>query len=401
MAVLEEPGAALEEQNAPGGVELSSLNPAAPEFIPESRPRANEASSSDDGATSEASEASGSGCAPPGFREVRGQLRPTEPNHWISPLDVHFSQMRARERFRCDRLIEDSVPDVRAVLLSAEDAAAIASEPSEAEAELTEGVATGKVWRLEAPFPPIEVLMWRCKLRDEKTGRPKVDPETGGELCDVQDRCFSLDNRRLFCLQRAAAAVWPDRAVVAVIELPPGPLARSRELRKFRTLDCGRSVFIGSRGEGEELVRWSWRVAVGLESSAQDARGDPAEVSVLPRRRKPPPRRGNPPVNQRREAEEEEDRTQGLSALSPGVSLVVFIIIYLTLRFGSKYLREGPGDTGAAVADNRSAVERLREVGEALGISWLADLAPSTLGAVRCALAILLALLGASASRFI
>lgn len=40
--------------------------------------------------------------------------------------------------------------------------------------------------RLEAPFPPIEVLRWRCKLRDETTGRPLLD-DRGREMFEQED----------------------------------------------------------------------------------------------------------------------------------------------------------------------------------------------------------------------
>lgn len=182
---------------------------------------------------------------------LRAQRSLPQPNRRISPLDVRFSQMRARHEFRDARLLEDSVSEIRPV-----------------RCDEAEGVA-GATWRLEAPFPPIEVLQWRCKLRDEVTGRPKLDPTTGDELWDASDRWFTLDNRRLYCLQKAAAKLWPERTVIDVVELPPGPLTRIRELKKFRTLDRGRSILIGGRNEGETLVRWSWRQAAGVAEDAE------------------------------------------------------------------------------------------------------------------------------------
>ena len=98
--------------------------------------------------------------------------------------------------------------------------------------------------RLEAPFPSIEVMPWRCKLRDGATGRPRIDPATGGELYDAEDHLFALDNRRLYCLQKAAAAVWPARVLVDVVELPPGVPSSVRQLKKFRTLNRGQSILI-------------------------------------------------------------------------------------------------------------------------------------------------------------
>merc|ERR1719183_2792469 len=93
----------------------------------------------------------------------------------------------------------------------------------------------------------IEVIRWKCKLRDSNTGRPKVDPVTGEDLYDSQEHWFTLDNRRLYCLQEAALRIWPERCVAEVAVIISGPHAHMRELRKFRTLDCGRSAKIGSR----------------------------------------------------------------------------------------------------------------------------------------------------------
>ena len=39
----------------------------------------------------------------------------------------------------------------------------------------------------------------------------------------AEDRWFTLDNRRLYCLQKVAVSLWPDRAVAEVCCLPLGP----------------------------------------------------------------------------------------------------------------------------------------------------------------------------------
>lgn len=39
----------------------------------------------------------------------------------------------------------------------------------------------------------------------------------------AEDRWFTLDNRRLYCLQKVAVSLWPDRAVAQVCCLPLGP----------------------------------------------------------------------------------------------------------------------------------------------------------------------------------
>jgi len=146
-----------------------------------------------------------------GRRPPRDQL---EPNMQISPFDVRFSQGRASPEFRDGRLIEETVQLIQAV-------------------RCEDGTQEPATWRLEAPFPAIEILQWRCKLRDDQTGRPRLDPKTGGELYDRETKWFTLDNRRLYCLQRVAAKLWPDKAVVDVVELPSGPLTRARQLKNF------------------------------------------------------------------------------------------------------------------------------------------------------------------------
>jgi hypothetical protein len=177
----------------------------------------------------------------------RSQRKLPAPNRQLSPFEIRFSQMRARHEFRDKKLLEESVPQIRLVRC----------EDKECKGDVR--------WRTEAPFPPIEVLQWRCKLRDESTGRPLMDPDTGEEMWDTSDRWFTLDNRRLYCLQKAAVAVWPEQVDVDVVELK-GALTRIRELKKFRTLDTGRSIYIGGRKEGETLVRWCWWEAAGLSS---------------------------------------------------------------------------------------------------------------------------------------
>jgi len=147
-----------------------------------------------------------------------------------------------------------------------------------ANAEWQESAAhAGAKWRLDFPFPPIEVVRWRCKLRD-KTGRPRVDPKTGEEIYDSEENWFTLDNRRLYCLQEVALRHWPDRCVARVSEvLGCGPRHHMRELRKFRTMDSGRSIMVGSGLEGVGFMRWSWREKTGEDAPRQHAEGEEQE----------------------------------------------------------------------------------------------------------------------------
>mmetsp|Transcript_37967 Transcript_37967/g.88036 ORF Transcript_37967/g.88036 Transcript_37967/m.88036 type:complete len:341 (+) Transcript_37967:3-1025(+) len=148
-----------------------------------------------------------------------------------------------RNLFADGRLIEDAAEAIKPVRRSAE------------EAELYDAA-----WKLEAPFPPIEVLRWRCKLRDETTGRPLLD-DRGREMFEQEESWFTLDNRRLFCLQKAALRMWPEQCTADVIAEVRKD-RRMREIRKFRTMDNGESIMVGSIVDGVPFERWGWRAEV-------------------------------------------------------------------------------------------------------------------------------------------
>merc|ERR1719401_798782 len=74
-----------------------------------------------------------------------------------------------RNVFADGKLIDESAELVRAVR----------RPPDEAEIY-------GAPWRLEAPFPPIEVIRWRCKMRDDATGRPLVNVD-GSEIYEDEE----------------------------------------------------------------------------------------------------------------------------------------------------------------------------------------------------------------------
>lgn len=173
----------------------------------------------------------------------------------VSPLDVGFSQKKMRHMLWNGSLLEDVAPLVQTIRCSKE-----------------EEVKFGAPWKLESPFPPIEVALWRVKLRDHKTGRPKVDQQTGKVLFDREEKLYTLDNRRLYLLQLAAIAVWPERCVAEVAELPAGRPELVREMKKFKTVDCGMSILIGSRKDNVPFVRWSWRVRANLEDAPGTAK---------------------------------------------------------------------------------------------------------------------------------
>lgn len=135
----------------------------------------------------------------------------------ISPLAVHYTQDHIRTTFRDTRLVEDAV-------------AQITSEPGSGDYDII----------LRAPFPSIEILRWH----------------------DGEDKhWFTLDNRRLYCLQKAALAYWPKR-VGAVVEILYS--ARGSFLRKYDTTTGGFSVSIAHHCKDAPLSRWDWREQVPL-----------------------------------------------------------------------------------------------------------------------------------------
>lgn len=199
---------------------------------------------------SSASSPRSGGCGGGRGRKARAKVATLQ----MCPLDLRFSQKKMRSVFMDGRSVEAASDLVSAVRRDAD------------EADLY-----GAPWRLEAPFPPIELLRFRCKLRDENTGRPLTDPETGEELME-EESWFTLDNRRLCCLQMAAIQLLPERCTVAVVAEMPKGARRMREIRKFRTLDSGKSIMVGSVVDGVPFERWDWR-ARAAEIAAGGGRG--------------------------------------------------------------------------------------------------------------------------------
>jgi len=283
----------------------------------------------------------------------------------LSPFDIYFSQSRIRTEFQDSNTTEATIPQIRVeplgfrsspsaeVAEAAEVPAGEAStdgsppaepvEPAEGEDEygLGEGAddyseeTRGKEFKmLWHPFPRIEVTKWRCKLR-EPDGSPKLDPDSGLELYSHEERWFSFDNRRLFCLQKAAAAAYsaggstPQEVRCEVVEIPFAQ-ARMRELRKFDTKTFGCSVLAGRR-EDPNLVFWSWRSAVGLPEEEQPEQGIARQKSTRWRGARKGPNSGSSQSgnNKRRGDQEEEGQGHGLELMR---SALLFFLVYLGLR---------------------------------------------------------------------
>lgn len=153
----------------------------------------------------------------------------------ISPFAIRFTQDQCRVTFRDGAHVEDTIPSIQV-------------QPGD-----------GKVYDLilRAPFPNIEIIRWSGKRHSRSDGKNFPDSA----------HWFTFDNRRLYCLQRAAAAYWPRR-VAAVVEVLY-KADRSSWWRKYDTTTAGRDALLRVSGlDWLPLGRWDWRKAV-TESGAK------------------------------------------------------------------------------------------------------------------------------------
>jgi len=140
----------------------------------------------------------------------------------ICPLAVRFTQEHIRPVFQDDHEIEAAIEAIR-------------PRPGTEDYDIV----------LEAPFPNIEILRWHQK------GPGSADPDV--------NHWFTLDNRRLYCLQRVAVAYWPRR-VGATVEVLYN--ATDGIWRKDDSSTAGCSVSIGHSLKAI-VARWSWRDEAG------------------------------------------------------------------------------------------------------------------------------------------
>mmetsp|Transcript_2680 Transcript_2680/g.7531 ORF Transcript_2680/g.7531 Transcript_2680/m.7531 type:complete len:349 (-) Transcript_2680:195-1241(-) len=173
-------------------------------------------------------------------------LAPRREVVYVSPLEVSFSQNVIYPKFTDGKSVDDAVKKIRIL--------------ADGDADSEEDVL------LEAPFPTIEAVYWVPKLRDGE-GRPLVDEN--GEQRRGSEGLFTVDNRRLYALQRVAVAQFPRKCRVAVA-LVTDRLEVMRHLKKFRTRTNGLSITISEwNGVGRDNTRahsalrvWDWRSAV-------------------------------------------------------------------------------------------------------------------------------------------
>ncbi len=89
---------------------------------------------------------------------------------------------------------------------------------------------------LNIPFPPIRV-------------------------CKVDDLYYTMDNRRLWTMQKAALKQWPARVGCYVRELESIP---SKHVAKFETVTTGKVVNLRWN---EQDITWSWRFEKGISKT--------------------------------------------------------------------------------------------------------------------------------------
>lgn len=162
----------------------------------------------------------------------------------INPLAVRFSQDRIWPDFQDGHQIEDSLTEISTVRI--DDAYDLVLRP---------------------PFPPMEIIRLRQERRENDGERMRDD---SGKRVWGEESWFTFDNRRLYCLQRAALQLWPTVVAVVVKVLFDFPAVRCAR-HKFRTTSDGQSVKI-SLPDGQPGSLWNWETAAkGVQISKERA----------------------------------------------------------------------------------------------------------------------------------
>jgi len=140
----------------------------------------------------------------------------------ISPLALRFTQEHIRTTFRDGRLVDQTIREIK-------------TKPGVGDYDLV----------IDAPFPNIEIIRWYQKAPDG------LEPDA--------DHWFTLDNRRLYCLQRVAAMHWPKR-VACHVELLYAAPHNARQKDSSET--AGRVVRVGPKTK-QNTHEWDWRQVCG------------------------------------------------------------------------------------------------------------------------------------------
>lgn len=189
---------------------------------------------------------------------------PKREDIWISPLDVFFSQNVIYPLFSDGRSVDDAVKQIEVL-----------------EVKEMDGQEAG--FMLKAPFPTTEAVRWCPKLRDGE-GKPILD--SSGEERKGTEGLFTLDNRRLYALQRAAVSCYPKPCRIKV-KVITERYEVSRHLKKFRTRTNGLAISITEwNGTGRDNAKnsnvlrvWDWRSAVAQLDEGAVASTSAAEAA--------------------------------------------------------------------------------------------------------------------------
>jgi len=170
-------------------------------------------------------------------------------NHHMSPLDIRFSQKKMQPVFSDGRSVAETLNQIQVV-----------------QCKKGEASQYGATWKLKVPFPSIEVI--HCRHMP-KNWSPDTVKDSSGSSSAMPEFWFTLDNRRLYCLQKAAIGVWPERCVSDVDVLLGPPVWRVSSVRKFRNIKgrlhgfnsmySGTTISVRSQAGGVGLIEWSWR----------------------------------------------------------------------------------------------------------------------------------------------
>lgn len=256
---------------------------------------------------------------------INGRLR------LLRPQEIHYSQSHIRPLFQDGKNVDDAIAELQGSECCERLPRLQASSDTLWE-DLGAPCGTGEWSLLRPPFPQIEVIQWRIKLRGDD-GAIQID-ESGCELYGEKE-WYTLDNRRLYCLQRVAAAKHPEevRVPVLVVQQEEGSC---REFRKFRTPDRGRTVAIGHR-DSASMPRWSWRKEVGLPEEVLSAG---VTVQKPQRRRGPNSGRGQHAGSRAADRcnSEEKERSSWDLAMNASLFIAVYAALRIVFHIGRKLL---------------------------------------------------------------
>jgi len=172
-------------------------------------------------------------------REATNQPRPTYRKVSVNPCSIRFSQSLVQSHFHDKRPTAKAVGEIRGRLTSTRWLGDFLDR-KQVEPDV----------HLHPPFPYIRVLAGA----DSQRYLQKYGKEAHGG--DSESLLYTIDNRRLFCLQQAAMRRWPKRCTVDV--LVTDRLPYQRHAKKFDNHREGHCVQVGDGRAGSDIGMWCW-----------------------------------------------------------------------------------------------------------------------------------------------